>query len=66
MLLDLMLPDAAGLDVLPEVRAADGATSRFEPDLPVIVLSGRGRPPQVAEGSTFEPIAYLNERQNAS
>jgi DNA-binding response OmpR family regulator len=42
MLLDLMLPDAAGLDVLREVRAADGATSRFDPELPVIVLSGRG------------------------
>jgi DNA-binding response OmpR family regulator len=42
LLLDLVLPDAAGLDVLREVRAADGATSRFDPDLPVIVLSGRG------------------------
>jgi DNA-binding response OmpR family regulator len=42
MLLDLMLPDAAGLDVLREVRAADGATSKCDPELPVIVLSGRG------------------------
>jgi DNA-binding response OmpR family regulator len=42
LLLDLMLPDAGGLDVLREVRAADGATSRYDPDLPVIVLSGRG------------------------
>jgi DNA-binding response OmpR family regulator len=42
MLLDLMLPDAAGLDVLREVRTADGATSKFDPELPVIVLSGRG------------------------
>jgi DNA-binding response OmpR family regulator len=42
MLLDLMLPDAPGLDVLREVRAADGATSKFDPELPVIVLSGRG------------------------
>ena len=41
MLLDLMLPDAPGLDVLREVRAADGATSKFDPELPVIVLSGR-------------------------
>ena len=42
MVLDLVLPDAAGLDVLREVRAADGATSRCDPGLPVIVLSGRG------------------------
>jgi len=42
LLLDLMLPDAPGLDVLREVRAADGATSKFDPELPVIVLSGRG------------------------
>jgi DNA-binding response OmpR family regulator len=42
LLLDLMLPDAAGLDVLRELRSADGATSKFDPDLPVIVLSGRG------------------------
>ena len=42
MLLDLLLPDAPGLDVLREVRQADGATSRYDPELPVIVLSGRG------------------------
>jgi DNA-binding response OmpR family regulator len=42
LLLDLILPDAAGLDVLREIRAADGATSRFDPELAVIVLSGRG------------------------
>jgi DNA-binding response OmpR family regulator len=42
MLLDLVLPDAPGLEVLREVRAADGATSKFDPNLPVIVISGRG------------------------
>src|SRR5207342_1467392 len=36
------LPDASGLDVLREIRDADGVTSRFDPGLPVIVLSGRG------------------------
>jgi hypothetical protein len=40
MLLDQLLPDAPGLDVLREVRCADGATSKFDPELPVIVLSG--------------------------
>src|SRR5262245_16615610 len=42
LLLDLTLPDASGLDVLREIRQADGVTSRFDPALPVIVLTGRG------------------------
>jgi two-component system phosphate regulon response regulator PhoB len=42
LLLDLTLPDASGLDVLREIRDADGITSRFDPGLPVIVLTGRG------------------------
>jgi DNA-binding response OmpR family regulator len=42
LLLDLMLPDASGLDVLREIRSTDGSTGRFDPDLPVVVLSGRG------------------------
>ncbi|HEX2128680.1 MAG TPA: response regulator transcription factor [Solirubrobacterales bacterium] len=42
LLLDLRLPDAFGLDVLRAIRAAHTATDRFDPELPVIVLSGRG------------------------
>lgn len=42
MLLDLTLPDAAGLDVLREIRESDGVSARFDPRLPVIVLTGRG------------------------
>jgi DNA-binding response OmpR family regulator len=41
MVLDLGLPDAAGIDVLRQIRAADGAVDRFDPELPVVVLSGR-------------------------
>jgi DNA-binding response OmpR family regulator len=41
LLLDLRLPDAPGLDVLREIRASGGATGRYDPALPVIVLSGR-------------------------
>jgi DNA-binding response OmpR family regulator len=41
LLLDLRLPDAPGLDVLREIRASEGATGRFDPALPVIVVSGR-------------------------
>ena len=42
LLLDLRLPDASGLDVLREIRASEGATGRYDPELPVIVVSGRG------------------------
>jgi DNA-binding response OmpR family regulator len=38
MLLDLGLPDAHGIDVLREIRSAG---ERFDPELPVLVLSGR-------------------------
>ena len=31
LLLDLSLPDASGLDVLREIREADGVDSRFDP-----------------------------------
>ncbi|HEX5525825.1 MAG TPA: response regulator transcription factor [Solirubrobacterales bacterium] len=41
LLLDLSLPDASGLDVLRAIREADGVGSRFDPRLPVIVLTGR-------------------------
>lgn len=41
LLLDLTLPDASGLDVLREIREADGIGGRFDPRLPVIVLTGR-------------------------
>src|SRR3954453_222922 len=41
LLLALSLPDASGLDVLREIREADGIDSRFDSRLPVIVLTGR-------------------------
>ena len=42
LLLDLNLPDAPGLEVLREIRASEGATGGYDPELAVIVLSGRG------------------------
>lgn len=42
LLLDLSLPDASGLDVLREIRAAERTNARFDPKLPVIVLTGHG------------------------
>ncbi len=41
LLLDLVLPDASGLDVLREIRAAERSTGRYDSGLPVIVISGR-------------------------
>ncbi|HEY8466339.1 MAG TPA: response regulator [Solirubrobacterales bacterium] len=42
LLLDLALPDASGLDVLREIRGSHRTTGRYDPRLPVIVLTGRG------------------------
>jgi DNA-binding response OmpR family regulator len=41
-IVDVMLPDACGLDLVREVRAADGVASRVDPNTPVLILSGRG------------------------
>jgi DNA-binding response OmpR family regulator len=41
VILDLLLEDGSGLALLDRVRAADGLASRIDPNLPVIVLSGR-------------------------
>jgi DNA-binding response OmpR family regulator len=59
MLLDLSLPDASGLDVLREIREADGVSSRFDPGLPVIVLTGRGTAEDRVRGLDFGADDYL-------
>ena len=41
VLLDLGLEDGNGLDLLDRVRAADGLASRIDPEVPVIVVTGR-------------------------
>jgi DNA-binding response OmpR family regulator len=40
-IVDLGLPDGSGLELLARVRAADGVASRLDPQLPLMVLSGR-------------------------
>jgi DNA-binding response OmpR family regulator len=40
-IVDLGLPGRDGLELLGEVRAADGVASRIDPLLPLLVLSGR-------------------------
>lgn len=65
LILDLGLPDAPGLDVLREIRDAGGIGARFDSELPVIVLSGRGaethRVRGLAEGADdymVKPVHY--------
>jgi DNA-binding response OmpR family regulator len=41
VVLDLLLEDGNGLELIDRVRASDGLASRIDPDLPIIVLSGR-------------------------
>lgn len=41
VVLDLMLEDGNGLLLLDRVRSADGLASRIDPDMPVVVVTGR-------------------------
>ena len=59
LLLDLALPDASGLDVLREIREADGVDARFDPRLPVIVLTGRGADTERVRGLELGADDYL-------
>jgi DNA-binding response OmpR family regulator len=40
-LVDVGLPDGSGFELLRRVRSADGVASRMNPDLPLMVISGR-------------------------
>jgi DNA-binding response OmpR family regulator len=41
VLLDVVLPDASGFELCRRLRAADGLAQRIDPNIPVIMLSGR-------------------------
>ena len=41
-LVDLGLPDADGLTLIERVRGADGVATRLNPEVPLLVLTGRG------------------------
>jgi DNA-binding response OmpR family regulator len=41
ILLDVMLPDASGFELCRRLREADGLAQRIDPQLPVIMLTGR-------------------------
>jgi DNA-binding response OmpR family regulator len=59
VVLDLRLEDGNGLELLDRVRAADGLASRIDPDVPVIVLSGRGSDPDRVRGFSRGADDYL-------
>ena len=40
-IIDLTLPDRDGLELIRDVRGADRVAGRIDPDLPILVLSGR-------------------------
>jgi len=44
VLLDLALPDGDGVELLRDVREEDRIAGRIDPDLPLLVLSGRSGP----------------------
>jgi DNA-binding response OmpR family regulator len=41
LLLDVMLPDASGFEFCNRLRSSDGLAQRIDPNLPVIILTGR-------------------------
>jgi DNA-binding response OmpR family regulator len=40
-IIDLGLPDRDGLELVARVRGGDGVASRADPDLPILLLTGR-------------------------
>ena len=59
LLLDLTLPDASGLDVLREIREGEGPGVRIDPQLAVIILSGRSAEAESVRGLQCGADDYL-------
>jgi len=59
VLLDLGLEDGDGLTLLDRVRSADGLASRIDPELPVIVMTGRGGEADRVRGFTRGADDYI-------
>jgi DNA-binding response OmpR family regulator len=66
LLLDVMLPDASGYELCRRIRSADGLAQRIDPQLPVILLTGRASEADRVRGFArgaddyvVKPITYL-------
>jgi DNA-binding response OmpR family regulator len=60
LLLDVSLAEGtSGLDVLRAVRSADRATSRIDPYIPILMLSGRSRTTERVRAMELGADAYL-------
>ena len=58
-IVDVGLPDGSGLDLITRVRAADRRSSRADPDLRLLVLSGRTEQLDVVRGFERGADDYL-------
>ena len=59
VLLDVTLDDGSGLRLLERLRAGDGLVTRFDPSLPVIVVSGRASEVERVRGFRCGADDYL-------
>lgn len=59
ILLDIALPDSNGIEVLRTIRAADGATSRHDPTVPILLITGRGEQADRVRGLNEGADDYL-------
>lgn len=59
LLLDLALPDAAGLDVLRRIRGSDGPAAEFDNRLPVLIVTGRSAAADRVRGLAEGASEYL-------
>ncbi|MDR1687520.1 MAG: response regulator transcription factor [Clostridiales bacterium] len=64
ILLDIMLPDGNGLDILQEIRSPNSAISSLNSSLiklPIIILTAWGKPQDISRGYRLGATAYLSK-----
>jgi len=61
LLLDLGLPDVTGLDLLREIRDPDRSVNRIDPDLGVIIVSGRSTERDRVRGLSLGADDYVQK-----
>src|SRR4051794_14004575 len=59
IVLDVLLEEESGLEVLDRIRASDGTSARIDPDVPVLILSGRGSEVERVRGFARGADDYL-------